>query len=174
MGFAPIESFALFAAVWLQFQCQVLTPPKWYHIPIRLLCTTIGLSSTVWLQYTTRQTEKATGIGRLYCSIGGLKVLNAGDVYCVNLKAIYDCLHKERQCKEHNQADMFVLCALSHGQEGCVYAMDGTTVLIQKIVELFDGRNCPALAGKPKMFFIQACQGSKLLVYFFIRCLSGN
>lgn len=57
--------------------------------------------------------------------------------------------------------DCVMCCILSHGLEGSVYGIDGYTVEIRKLMELFSGTNCPSLAGKPKMFFIQACQGSK-------------
>lgn len=57
--------------------------------------------------------------------------------------------------------DCVMCCVLSHGLEGSVYGVDGCTVEISMLMEPFSGTNCPSLAGKPKMFFIQACQGSK-------------
>jgi len=56
---------------------------------------------------------------------------------------------------------MFVLCILSHGSQGSIYGTDGEEIEIDKIMEQFDGKNCPALKDKPKLFFIQACQGRK-------------
>ncbi|XP_011607729.2 caspase-8 isoform X1 [Takifugu rubripes] len=57
--------------------------------------------------------------------------------------------------------DCVMCCVLSHGLEGGVYGVDGGTVEIRKLMEPFSGTNCPSLAGKPKIFFIQACQGSR-------------
>lgn len=57
--------------------------------------------------------------------------------------------------------DCVMCCILSHGLEGGVYGVDGYTVDIRNLMEPFSGINCPSLAGKPKIFFIQACQGSK-------------
>ena len=47
---------------------------------------------------------------------------------------------------------------LSHGSEGNIYAYDKayeTSVLWEQ----FTGDKCPSLIGKPKLFFLQACQG---------------
>ncbi|XP_054470961.1 caspase-8 isoform X2 [Anoplopoma fimbria] len=63
--------------------------------------------------------------------------------------------------RNHSQMDCLVCCILSHGKEGCVYGVDGHTVEIQEMKEPFNGLNCPSLAEKPKMFFIQACQGTE-------------
>ncbi|XP_044073633.1 caspase-8 [Siniperca chuatsi] len=96
-----------------------------------------------------------------------------------------DCLHKvfkwlgfeiaiERNCKrekmlsvlrelgsrDHSQMDCLVCCVLSHGQEGSVFGVDGHTVQLKELTEPVNGLNCSSLAEKPKLFFIQACQGT--------------
>jgi hypothetical protein len=50
---------------------------------------------------------------------------------------------------------------MTHGNSGYVYASDGDKLGVEEITTMFDGNHCKALRGKPKMFFIQACQGSK-------------
>lgn len=51
---------------------------------------------------------------------------------------------------------------LSHGQKGCFYGSDGVAVRIEDVIQLFTSGRVRTLAGKPKLFFIQACQGEKL------------
>ncbi|KAM9346833.1 caspase-8 [Symphorus nematophorus] len=63
--------------------------------------------------------------------------------------------------RSHSQMDCLVCCILSHGLEGSVYGVDGLTVTISKLMEPFNGSNCSSLTEKPKLFFIQACQGTK-------------
>ncbi|XP_018581466.1 caspase-8-like [Scleropages formosus] len=62
--------------------------------------------------------------------------------------------------KPHN--DCFVCCVLSHGTQRAVYGRDGNTISLQEILQPFNGENCRALVSKPKVFFIQACQGERL------------
>lgn len=50
---------------------------------------------------------------------------------------------------------------LSHGQNGTVYGSDGKEVFIRELTEPFTSNQAPTLAGKPKLFFIQACQGNE-------------
>ncbi|XP_078118066.1 caspase-8 isoform X2 [Sander vitreus] len=97
-----------------------------------------------------------------------------------------ECLHKvftwlgfeveiQRDCKRekmlsvlrelgsrpiHSQMDCLVCCILSHGIEGAVYSVEGHTVKIKELMEPVNGFKCPSLAEKPKLFFIQACQGN--------------
>ncbi|XP_074515348.1 caspase-8 [Sebastes fasciatus] len=61
---------------------------------------------------------------------------------------------------DHRRVDCLVCCVLSHGQEGVVYGVDGLTVKIEELKEPVNGVNCASLAEKPKLFFIQACQGT--------------
>ena len=58
--------------------------------------------------------------------------------------------------------DAFVCCVLSHGAENVVSGVDGEPLTINDIPSAFNGEHCPALLGKPKVFFIQACQGHSL------------
>eukprot|EP00057_Strongylocentrotus_purpuratus_P005939 XP_011660413.1 PREDICTED: uncharacterized protein LOC105436511 [Strongylocentrotus purpuratus] len=58
-----------------------------------------------------------------------------------------------------------VLVLMSHGEKRGIYGTDLEVVTIQEIKSKFSGRQCPALLGKPKMFFIQACRGRKSKVW---------
>ncbi|XP_030219277.1 caspase-8-like [Gadus morhua] len=58
--------------------------------------------------------------------------------------------------------DAFVCCVLSHGAEKVVLGVDRKPLPISDITWAFNKEHCPALLGKPKMFFIQACQGHRL------------
>ncbi|KAM9305615.1 caspase-8-like [Gastrophryne carolinensis] len=64
--------------------------------------------------------------------------------------------------EDHSNMDSFVCFILSHGDNGIVYGTDGKGVPIKALTSCFNGRNCRSLVGKPKVFFIQACQGDKL------------
>lgn len=70
--------------------------------------------------------------------------------------------------KDHSQYDCCVVIMLSHGTEvshnrfpGAVYGVDGQHVPVQHITNYLNGRHCPSLQGKPKLFFIQACGGGE-------------
>lgn len=66
---------------------------------------------------------------------------------------------KDYQRMDHNGKDCFICCILSHGDKGIVYGCDGQEAPIYELTSYFTGLKCPSLAGKPKIFFIQACQG---------------
>lgn len=63
------------------------------------------------------------------------------------------------QRMDHESKDCFICCILSHGDKGIIYGTDGKEASIRELTSYFTGSNCPSLAGKPKVFFIQACQG---------------
>ncbi|KAI1899138.1 hypothetical protein AGOR_G00058450 [Albula goreensis] len=67
------------------------------------------------------------------------------------------------QFRDEEHGDCFVCCVLSHGTQQGVYGCDGQLLRIREdLLAPFNGANCPALSGKPKVFFIQACQGERL------------
>nr|ACM46824.1 caspase 3/9 [Patiria pectinifera] len=61
----------------------------------------------------------------------------------------------------HQTFDCFILAILSHGVEGAIYGVDERIVKIEHITTYFEGGRCPTLAGKPKLFFLQACRGER-------------
>ncbi|XP_075285729.1 caspase-8 isoform X3 [Opisthocomus hoazin] len=106
-----------------------------------------------------------------------MKDRNGTDVDAVALKRVFSKLHftiaeyrdltaeeirktvKTYQREDHKDKDCFVCCILSHGKKGIIYGVDGQEVPIQELTTSFTGQNCHSLAGKPKVFFVQACQG---------------
>ncbi|XP_063951675.1 uncharacterized protein LOC129256981 isoform X2 [Lytechinus pictus] len=70
-----------------------------------------------------------------------------------------DCL-QEIARMDHSEYDCFVCVILSHGSKGCVYGTDGRQIQIDALTGLFRGEYVPSLLDKPKLFFIQACQGT--------------
>ncbi|NXA48536.1 CASP8 protein, partial [Nothocercus julius] len=67
---------------------------------------------------------------------------------------------EEYSKKDHSNMDCFVCFILSHGERHKIKGIDEECINIKDILLCFSGSNCPSLAGKPKLFFIQACQGS--------------
>lgn len=104
---------------------------------------------------TGTQTD-STGLYNLFRSLG------------FEVKLIRDCTATQiRQhlkfysSIDHTDNDCFACCVLTHGDHGHLYGYD-SKFPIDTIFTNFLGNNCPTLVGKPKMFFIQACQGDKL------------
>ncbi|XP_030637053.1 caspase-8 [Chanos chanos] len=62
--------------------------------------------------------------------------------------------------KNHADFDAFACCVLSHGEKGVVFGVDGSPVQISDLTQPF--ASCHTLTQKPKLFFIQACQGKEL------------
>jgi caspase-like apoptosis-related cysteine protease len=62
---------------------------------------------------------------------------------------------------DHSDCDCILLAVLSHGEKGIIYSRD-TAYKPEALWAPFTADKCPSLAGKPKLFFLQACQGDKL------------
>ncbi|XP_031469299.1 caspase-9 [Phasianus colchicus] len=80
---------------------------------------------------------------------------------------------------DHSTLDCCLVVILSHGCQtshiqfpGGIYGTDGKTIPIEKIVNYFNGSQCPSLRGKPKLFFIQACGGEQKDQGFEVGCES--
>ena len=95
--------------------------------------------------------------------------------------------------RDHKNYDCFVCCILSHGVSDAVYGVDGVELPYSRLILPFKPNQCRGLTGKPKLFFIQACQGKtyqmgvenvgkfclhnffmKLLLYFTIILLHNS
>ena len=71
-------------------------------------------------------------------------------------------IFKKVQEFDHTPYDSFICCILSHGTKDAVLASNSIQVNIADLTGELNGDKCPNLAGKPKLFFIQACRGDKL------------
>ncbi|KAB0792625.1 hypothetical protein PPYR_14584 [Photinus pyralis] len=61
---------------------------------------------------------------------------------------------------DHSDVDCLLVAVLSHGDRGKVYARDHQYPP-DFLWKSFSGDKCPSLAGKPKLFFVQACRGDE-------------
>ena len=77
-------------------------------------------------------------------------------------------IHKETQLVNmdtrksvYEDLGVFVLVITSHGSEGIIYGSDGKSILLSEMYKLLAPKNFPAMVGKPKLIFLQACAGGK-------------
>ena len=80
-------------------------------------------------------------------------------------------VHRNRNCdqmceifedmkkRDLSNFDSFVCCILTHGRRNEVFGTDSESVKIESLTQHLCASSCPQLAGKPKLFFIQACRG---------------
>ena len=61
--------------------------------------------------------------------------------------------------QDHSRLSCLVVCVLTHGVDGQIYGTDGRLIEVQRMSRSFVGTKCPSLAGKPKLFILQACRG---------------
>ncbi|KAH8411984.1 hypothetical protein KR222_004711 [Zaprionus bogoriensis] len=62
--------------------------------------------------------------------------------------------------QDHSQCDCICIAILSHGLRDFVYAKE-TFYPLKSLFSPLTSSRCPTLAGKPKLFFIQACRGNR-------------
>ncbi|XP_052819900.1 caspase-7-like [Mya arenaria] len=58
--------------------------------------------------------------------------------------------------------ECYVCVICSHGTREGIYGTDGGVITLEEVTSYFDGQHCPYLMQKPKLFFIQACQGDQV------------
>lgn len=62
---------------------------------------------------------------------------------------------------DHSSHDAFVAVIMAHGGLGELYGVNGDAFPVHQLTLNFTTEKCPSLAGKPKLFFIQACRGDE-------------
>ncbi|KAM7401188.1 hypothetical protein PAMA_005399 [Pampus argenteus] len=126
------------------------------HIP-RGVCMIINNEDFSGKELRNRKgtQEDANSLQEVFTRLGFEVVIHK------NLTA-YDMQYKlnELGAKNFLDEDALVVCVLSHGEKGIVYGTDEKPVSLQKLTQPFKSGQAITLAGKPKLFFIQACQGS--------------
>ncbi|RDD44779.1 Caspase-7 [Trichoplax sp. H2] len=98
--------------------------------------------------------KDAEGMQTLLVKLG-YKVAMGNDLSAAQMKDVL----QRWAARDHSTCDSFVCVLLSHGEQGKIFGTD-TDVDIEELLGLFRGNRCASLAGKPKLFFIQACRGT--------------
>uniref|UniRef100_A0A2K6L986 Caspase 10 n=1 Tax=Rhinopithecus bieti TaxID=61621 RepID=A0A2K6L986_RHIBE len=124
----------------------------------RGLCVIVNNHSFISLR-DRRGTHKDAEILRGVFQWLGFTVHIYNDVTKVVMEEV---LQKQKCNPAHADGDCFVFCILTHGEYGAVYSSDEALIPIREITSHFTALQCPGLAEKPKLFFIQACQGEKI------------
>ncbi|XP_046981843.1 caspase-1-like isoform X2 [Schistocerca americana] len=86
------------------------------------------------------------------------------DVRCFDDLCYYQINNELRGVahQDHRNYDCVAVAVLTHGErDGKLHAKD-RDYYVSELWEPFTARQCPTLAGKPKLFFIQACKGDGL------------
>lgn len=140
-------------------ESTILDPDDYYpmtHIP-RGLCVVINnevfLNVNLKNRAGTQQDEKKL---REVFTLLGFTVEVHNNLTAQAMRDVLNKLGKE----DFLNHDALVVCVLSHGEKGCVYGTDEKEVSLQELTQPFKSGAAPTLAGKPKLFFIQACQGN--------------
>jgi len=79
----------------------------------------------------------------------------------VRLKEMMDIL-ETMSAKDYSACDCFVIIILTHGTSNNVLYTKEGMYHIHDIWSYFLPYKCPSLAGKPKLYFVQACRGDML------------
>ncbi len=66
-----------------------------------------------------------------------------------------------KKIEKNQDSSCFVCCIMTHGAMGKIYGSDSNFLQIKHITDEFKEAKCPALAGKPKLFFFNASRGSR-------------
>uniref|UniRef100_A0A3P9DSR2 Caspase 20, apoptosis-related cysteine peptidase n=1 Tax=Maylandia zebra TaxID=106582 RepID=A0A3P9DSR2_9CICH len=84
---------------------------------------------------------------------------------CLGFRVLmFEDLNKDQmdQALTFVHGDAFICSILSHGKKGVVLGTDRNPLPIKEITRKFRGCDQSVLIGKPKVFLIQACQGSNI------------
>ena len=97
------------------------------------------------------------------------KIFEEGETKDLDIENMIGVLKRFASFKEHENRDCCIVVIMSHGEGESLCATDWsqcasnlTSIRVEWILELFQANNCVALATKPKLFFVQACRGSKV------------
>ncbi len=121
------------------------------------LCVIINNENFQNMKARAGSSWDADSLAKMFGKHLGFQVENFKDMSSKEIIQLMD----QVRLLDHSKLKCFVLCILTHGVDGEVYGSDGQLVSIQKITRTFTGTKCPTLAGKPKVFLLQACRGGQ-------------
>ena len=92
---------------------------------------------------------------RLFGELLGFEVEKKMDL---TAKTMHDAMEK---AKSYKHQCCFVVAVMSHGTCKGILGIDGQIVTVRELMAYFTSTACKSLAGKPKIFIIQACRNAK-------------
>ncbi|EFX71181.1 hypothetical protein DAPPUDRAFT_309162 [Daphnia pulex] len=119
----------------------------------------------------SKRVGSSTDVSNLQIALYGLgfQVFGFNDLGVCDVRKIIQQLANE----DHSECDCVMVVLLSHGENGKIYTYD-SVYHSDELWFPFTSDKCPSLAGKPKLFFIQACQGSKMDKGTLMQCDSAK
>jgi len=82
------------------------------------------------------------------------------DVECnCSTDKIRNLLRRKANNYQMKEYDCFALLVMSHGAEDCILGSDSEEISYEEVMSLLKADQFPAMAGKPKLIFVQACRG---------------
>eukprot|EP00731_Ephydatia_muelleri_P004102 Em0002g278a len=123
------------------------------ELALQKLFETLGYKVVLLTNLKGAQITKALKI------VTGHEQMSVGDLKMPDDKKKLKLLSKE-ECLVSPENDSFVLCLMSHGEEGVILGVDGDEFKIHDIYGIVG--ECKNLSNKPKMVFVQACRGDEV------------
>ncbi|KAH9518589.1 Caspase-7 [Bulinus truncatus] len=127
------------------------------HLGTALIINNKNFHPRTGMNTRTGTDVDAVNMSGLFKTMGFENVITLHDLTVVQMR---DQLRKVASL-DHSDSSCFMCVILSHGEEGYVFGTD-EKISIDQLVFPFKGHRCKSLAGKPKIFFIQACRGTEL------------
>uniref|UniRef100_UPI0035900153 caspase-3-like isoform X1 n=1 Tax=Myxine glutinosa TaxID=7769 RepID=UPI0035900153 len=124
------------------------------HFPEPSLCVIINNKNFVYHNERRGTDVDADTLCRCFTVLGFQVEVKCDQTH----KQMIDLL-RDVSKQDHSKRACFVCILLSHGDNGKINGTDGE-IEIQYLSGMFCGMQCPSLSRKPKLFFIQACQGT--------------
>ncbi|KAH9518586.1 Caspase-3 [Bulinus truncatus] len=127
------------------------------HLGTALIINNKNFHPRTGMNTRTGTDVDAVNMSGLFKTMGFENIITLHDLTVVQMR---DQLRKVASL-DHSDSSCFMCVILSHGEEGYVFGTD-EKISIDQLVFPFKGHRCKSLAGKPKIFFIQACRGTEL------------
>uniref|UniRef100_A0A1I8JD17 ANK_REP_REGION domain-containing protein n=1 Tax=Macrostomum lignano TaxID=282301 RepID=A0A1I8JD17_9PLAT len=95
-------------------------------------------------------------VSELFSKLGFIIDVCKKDLTADEIENYLDCVRNWKELERHGA---FVCFLMTHGREDCIVGSDGKPCKIFDLTKKFQPKLCSSLAGKPKIFFVQACRG---------------
>ncbi|XP_064470497.1 caspase-3-like [Ornithodoros turicata] len=129
-----------------------------YHIWEGRKGLCIILDITVFRTFAHRDAREGFMLAERFCKLGFTTTHITG--YVSEARIIEEMKGVTKWITECDS--LLIVCVMSHGERGSIISSEECRVPLQSIINVFNNQNCPNLKGKPRLFFIEACQNDEI------------